>query len=697
MINESTIRWFWSALKGDGKLTEIRLLGKKGSKGKTYSGYFTDIEKLLQALRPFANANYGIYYTLNAVSDACYGRVQHDCFVENPTTTSDTDIAGRELVLIDLDPKRPSDTNASDEEVAYAWTVAQRVHNFLRDQGFYAPVIAMSGNGIHLLYRVKMANTPAVQELVKNFLNALEMMFGDNRVDIDTSVFNASRIAKLIGTKSNKGADTEDRPQRESYFIQVPDTFECTDISYFKKVAEIIPKQEKPSRSNRFAPQENFDVEQFFQEHGIAIHSQSRFSGGIKYILEECPFNSSHKHPDAAVFKMDNGALGFRCLHNSCQQYTWRDFRLHFDPEAYDRKEYYEHLQRQQYYTPLPPPPSDLPRPEDPAKGKKWLQMSDIKYVNPAKLPFVATGILGLDKKIMGLMMGDVTILSGLSGSGKTSLIDNIILNIAQRNGKSAIFSGELQGFRFQSWIDQMAAGKNYVKAASGYDDLYFAPQDVCKRVNEWLDGKVYLYNNDYGNKWAQLFQDIQEVVEAEGVSLVVIDNLMAINLTYQGEKNDKQTTFINDVKAFAKQKNIHVLLVCHPRKEQSYQLLRMESIAGTADLVNMCDNLLIMHRVGRDFEKRAKDFFGDWIVQSFAKYDVVVEVCKNRSYGVKDFLVGLYYEKESRRLKNEVAEHIVYGWQDEATVQPSLLPEEDLPDFGGEFDKADNIGDLPF
>ena len=51
MINESTIRWFWSALKGDGKLTEIRLLGKKGSKGKTYSGYFTDIEKLLQALR----------------------------------------------------------------------------------------------------------------------------------------------------------------------------------------------------------------------------------------------------------------------------------------------------------------------------------------------------------------------------------------------------------------------------------------------------------------------------------------------------------------------------------------------------------------------------------------------------------------------------------------------------------------------
>jgi len=137
------------------------------------------------------------------------------------------------------------------------------------------------------------------------------------------------------------------------------------------------------------------------------------------------------------------------------------------------------------------------------------------------------------------------------------------------------------------------------------------------------------------------------------------------------------------------------VILVCHPRKELSYQLLRMESIAGTADLVNMCDNLFIMHRVGRDFEKRAKDFFGDWLVQSYTKYDVVIEICKNRSYGVKDYLIGLYYEKESRRLKNEVAEHIVYGWQDEALVQ-STIPVDDLPPDNDEFQKADELDDLP-
>ena len=532
--------------------------------------------------------------------------------------------------------------------------------------------------------------------IVKDFLRALEMMFGNDAVEIDTSVFNASRIVKVIGTVSNKGSNTADRPQRESFFVQVPESFDATDLAFFVKVASTIPEKEKPSRSNRFAPQEDFDLDRFIQEHDIAIHSQSRFSGGIKYVLEECPFNSSHKHPDAALFKMDSGAIGFRCLHNSCQHFTWRDFRLHFDPQAYDKREYYEHLQRQQYFVPQPPPPPvplDLPVPEDEQKGKKWLQMSDITYVDPSRIPFVSTGILAIDKKIMGLMMGDLSILSGLSGCGKTSLIDNIILNVVQRNEKVAVWSGELQGFRFQAWIDQMAAGKNYVKAKQGYDNLYFAPKNICERVNEWLDGKLFLYNNEYGNKWSQLFQDIQDIVENEGVRLIVLDNLMALDLTYIGEKNERQTAFINDLKDFAKKKNVHILLVCHPRKEQSFQLLRAESIAGSSDLVNMCDNLFIMHRVGRDFEKRAKDFFGESKVRDLEEYDVVVEICKNRSAGVKDFLVGLFFEQESRRLKNDVAEYIVYGWQEDAGQQQKMSF-YDLPPDSDEFE---SVEDLPY
>ena len=142
------------------------------------------------------------------------------------------------------------------------------------------------------------------------------------------------------------------------------------------------------------------------------------------------------------------------------------------------------------------------------------------------------------------------------------------------------------------------------------------------------------------------------------------------------------QTQFINDLKDLAKSANIHIVLVCHPRKEDTRQLLRKESIAGTADLTNLCDNLILMHRVGRDFEKKATEFFGAKTAQELMDYDIVLEVAKNRSLGVVDYVLGLYYEPETRRILNDPTENIVYGWDDQpASVElPGLTDDDDLP-----------------
>jgi hypothetical protein len=85
---------------------------------------------------------------------------------------------------------------------------------------------------------------------------------------------------------------------------------------------------------------------------------------------------------------------------------------------------------------------------------------------------------------------------------------------------------------------------------------------------------------------------------------------------------------------------------------------------------------------VGRDFEKRANDFFGADKVQKLLEFDTVMEVAKNRSEGVVDLLIGLYYEKETRRMKNEQAENIIYGWRETPTEAPIFTePLEDMPD----------------
>mgnify|MGYP005942861125 FL=1 len=689
-MNEITIRQWYDTFKSGEELVEVRIVDNAYK--RTYSGYFTDVNTLLNEIRKYDNCN--IYFTLNAINPACYDREQHDRIVTKPkSTTSDNDIVGRDWILIDIDTKKPSDTNSTDEEKEMAKEVVNNVFKFLRDEGFEKPVVCDSGNGFHLLYKIAMKNSNENTTICKEFLQFLDMLFSNPNVEIDCTTHNASRVCKLYGTFSRKGSNTKKRPQRESKILRIPDEIKITPNEYFAKVAAMLPKPEQPSKSNYYS-NEKFDLEAFLNKHHIAVRNIVRTSSFTKYILDECPFNSSHRAPDSAIFEMSNGGLGFKCLHSSCSQYTWKDFRLKFEPDAYDHKEYQRHEHKMQYYSQQKKEPF-VPKKEDSAKGKKWLAMTDVQYVDMSKMASIPTGYKELDKKIIGLLLGDVTVLSGGSGAGKSSWIDCVALNAIQRGYKVGIWSGELQDFRFQSWINQIAAGKNYVCKREGFENYYYAPKNISNQISNWLEGKLFLYNNNYGSKWQQLFADVKELVDKEGVQLIVLDNLMALQIdNYEGDKYTQQTKFINDLKEYAKAKNVHVLLVCHPRKEGIF--LRKESISGTADLTNLADSVFIIHRIGKDFEQRAGEFFGKDKVLPYLKYNSVIEVCKNRSMGVIDLLVGMYYEVESRRLKNEISENIVYGWQEQPaqlTFEPT--PESDVSDLQDIYDNMSN--QLPF
>jgi KaiC/GvpD/RAD55 family RecA-like ATPase len=689
-MNEITIRQWYDTFKSGEELVEVRIVDNAYK--RTYSGYFTDVNTLLNEIRKYDNCN--IYFTLNAINPACYDREQHDRIVTKPkSTTSDNDIVGRDWILIDIDTKKPSDTNSTDEEKEMAKEVVNNVFKFLRDEGFEKPVVCDSGNGFHLLYKIAMKNSNENTTICKEFLQVLDMLFSNPNVEIDCTTHNASRVCKLYGTFSRKGSNTKKRPQRESKILRIPDEIKITPNEYFAKVAAMLPKPEQPSKSNYYS-NEKFDLEAFLNKHHIAVRNIVRTSSFTKYILDECPFNSSHRAPDSAIFEMSNGGLGFKCLHSSCSQYTWKDFRLKFEPDAYDHKEYQRHEHKMQYYSQQKKEPF-VPKKEDSAKGKKWLAMTDVQYVDMSKMASIPTGYKELDKKIIGLLLGDVTVLSGGSGAGKSSWIDCVALNAIQRGYKVGIWSGELQDFRFQSWINQIAAGKNYVCKREGFENYYYTPKNISNQISNWLEGKLFLYNNNYGSKWQQLFADVKELVDKEGVQLIVLDNLMALQIdNYEGDKYTQQTKFINDLKEYAKAKNVHVLLVCHPRKEGIF--LRKESISGTADLTNLADSVFIIHRIGKDFEQRAGEFFGKDKVLPYLKYNSVIEVCKNRSMGVIDLLVGMYYEVESRRLKNEISENIVYGWQEQPaqlTFEPT--PESDVSDLQDIYDNMSN--QLPF
>lgn len=677
-LHEQSILQWWDIFKAGNPLVEVRLIGTN----KTASGYFSDPYTLIREIKPYTQ-DYNIYWTLNPIKPECYGREQKDRIVLKPkNTTKDNEILGRDWVLIDVDCNRIAGVNASAKEAEYAYAKASQVESFLLSQGFSQPVKVFSGSGIHLYLKCALACNESNDALVRDFLTALGMLFDDANCKIDSVVFNNSRISRLMGTWNRKGSkDSKERPQRMCRFLTIPEEIRVNEKEFFQKVASLLPKEEAPSRENNFRPinYKEFNLQEFFDKYHIEVLKETRIDRGTRYILKECPFDPAHGS-DSMVFQYDSGPLAFFCFHNGCTSNHWREFRAHFDRDAYShqaRDAWKQKDRREKPQVNAPRPVEEMPA----LDGKEWLSMEDIQYLDMKNISAIPTGHDEFDRKALGFVLGEISIVSGLNGSGKSSWLNCISLNAIQRGFKVAMFSGELMKEKVKVWLNQSAAGREFVKKVYGYDDFYYVPRDVTAKIDAWTKDKFFLYDNKYGRNWSRLLESIKELIKAKEINLLILDNLMTTDLDcFNGDKNEKQSSFVNSLADLAKQTNTHIILVAHPRKSLTF--LRREDIGGSGDITNLADNVYIIHRCNKDFEKRAPEFLGQDIVNKILQYDGysnIVEVCKNRFVGSVDNIFGYYYEMETKRFMQSKTEHIVYDWN-----PPAIQQDMDFEDFTG-------------
>ena len=664
------IRKWHSIFKPNNELFEIRVLGDK-----TYSAYFTDIEEAIKQLPKYDNSQ--IYFTVNKVNDACASRKQFNNFMlVQGTATSKNDITRRLFIPIDIDVERPSGICSTNEEKEYAHQKALTVFRFLKENNFSEPVICDSSSGYHIYYPVDMEADQQSESDVKKFFGILSNFFTDERVKIDRQVGDANRIMRLSGTWSRKGRNTPERPHRMAKILRYPSEMRRMsrdELEAFIDKYEIKEEQKETFNTYHGGVRQQFDLHKFMEENNIEVAKETPWeNGGTKYVLKECPFDHTHHAPDSAIFLSSSGAIAFRCLHNSCSCYDWRALRLKFDQHAYDKKEYEPRPytaqpQARQY---VPQKPKYTIKEESEELGKKWLSMSGIKKVDLSSIESMKTGYALLDKSIVGLNVGEVSILSGSNSSGKSSWINNLLLNIIQQGYKVALWSGELPPAILKTWIQMCAAGKQYLRP-SKIEGRYYVPNDIAAKIDAWLDGKFYLYNNEYSNKWQQIFNDMNELLKI-GVKLFILDNLFSLDVDiFEGDKNNKHKELILEICKFAKKNGVHILLVAHPRKTVGF--LRKNDISGTADLTNAVDNVFICHRVNNDFFRAGKEFFGEKNIMLYQEFGNVIEVAKNRLYGAVDVMCGMHYEIESRRFKNTLEENIQYGWVDNTISEPQV------------------------
>ena len=572
-----------STLKPNNQLFEVRIFGadKKGS----FSGYFTDCDTLFEAFNSINLEEKNIYISLNRVKEALYSRSQHDRFVRGVNTTSDTEIDRYEWLFVDLDPERPTNISSTDEELEKAKKLKEVVKAYLAEMGFSEPIEAASGNGYHLLYRIDLRVTDDNKQLVSDCLTALADLFNNGAVKIDTVNYNPARICKLHGTKAQKGANTKSRPHRMSRLLVIPDEIRITDRHTLKKLANECVLNPEPAKTESFTQSaKEFDVREWLTGHGMSFREEQGRDCQI-LMLDECPFDHSHINGDSKVFVYTNGAIAFKCHHNSCRGYKWQDVRLKFEPDAYDHKDddarieaaYQQHKKEKAAITP------------EPKKIKAAPVIRKLKKANSLLAKDIPDPkvLIGLDNEIPFLVEG-TCILSAKPKLGKSWLA--LALCLAVTNGDDFL------GYKTR-------------KCSALYLDLETSESIQKKRVMKMLNGKpcpdkFYLETETNPIESGFIEQIESYLKEDPDIGVVVVDVFQIIR---SPAKNFKESEYdhayrdITPLNILAQKHHISIILVCHDRKAVDPDD-PFSNILGSTGLQGAASQMIVM------FRKRKED-----------------------------------------------------------------------------------------
>lgn len=311
----------------------------------TLSGYFNDTGAAALFIARENGKHKAIYTTINPVKSSLIARSENKLRILPITepTTSDAEIERRRWFLLDFDPIRPAGISSTDAELEASKQCAEATMEWLSSIGWPEPVQACSGNGWHLMYRVDIPNDDGGRIDVEYATKMIASIFSSTTVSVDITVFNAARVWKVYGTMTGKGSSTEDRPHRIAHLIKVPAEIQLLTREQIENVARPL-RDAKSDEFKNMAGEFIGDMVKWLADRGVTVTNGPRplfGNEGQKWEISHCPFNHQHKNP---IVGLVNNRPVYRCLHNSCSAFRWKEFREKIDPTYKDPEVVYARL-----------------------------------------------------------------------------------------------------------------------------------------------------------------------------------------------------------------------------------------------------------------------------------------------------------------------------------------------------------------
>ncbi|CAD8140895.1 unnamed protein product [Paramecium octaurelia] len=222
-----------------------------------------------------------------------------------------------------------------------------------------------------------------------------------------------------------------------------------------------------------------------------------------------------------------------------------------------------------------------------------------------------------------GLRTGEFTILTGPTGSGKTTFLSQLSLDFC-KEGITTLWGS------FEIKTDRLAEHQ----LLQAYKTDLIKQKDLVDIAIQKFENEIPIYYmNFYGSTdLDQIIDTIEYAIYEYNVTHVCLDNLQFMMGTQVGgnRKFDFQDEIIEKFRRLTSNNDIHLTLVIHPRKVDENEDLTIASIFGSAKATQEADNVFIIQnrpryrvfeikknrydgevgRVGLGFDSNVKSFF---------------------------------------------------------------------------------------
>lgn len=273
---------------------------------------------------------------------------------------------------------------------------------------------------------------------------------------------------------------------------------------------------------------------------------------------------------------------------------------------------------------------------------------------HPGLVRGVATGYRALDNALHGLRGGDLIVIAGRPGSGKSSLAHGIAINAARQGKRTAYFSLEMSNELMMTRTVCILGGFDSIEIDAG---LKRNPNGTWRRWSQeekailldyWVRAEALpIFLNDASSiTTAEATADAAELAARQGVDLVVFDYL-----GLAGDRADNRVQQVGAIsrglKALARQLNVPVLEISQLNRkceERADKKPCLADLRDSGDVEQDADVVIFIWRP-KMYWKNETDWHAVFPHEDYPDRIATLPIEKNR-HGPTDGHISMLYEE---------------------------------------------------